>query len=414
MSKTTFLFDKLHAAIEHPKSLDSHSIRQAQNTLLAKRVSPILNNTVVFKMEDDFTTATIQLAFNHPDILAEFTRRVRLPFDHVFLEWNNKLAKEVMLQAFGKVDVDTIMPETTAAFCHRLDNEVVEIENISSGVAGQGDEKRVGIGAWSLRFSPDLDFPAHVGLAHELVRNKQIPIPNFYEIREPGYDHHVMVPFLWGGIPWQHKHYPEAPIQWDACKSLSRRSKLQFNRFEGDLLTEALTDNKKVTYQQAPWLGGQVLTKPRKEAVYDNLIYGMREEFGFAKIALAALALLNAKERVVVWSDPDDNRGKMFAGKRYVPRKSFRTIRLRLPLPQVMRQVRAAAFHIRRRQHSVMGHWCSSNLRGDPHCGHEYMDLDPRRKECRLCGHRIWFKPAFKRGDASLGVVSHKYEVTKR
>jgi hypothetical protein len=90
-----------------------------------------------------------------------------------------------------------------------------------------------------------------------------------------------------------------------------------------------------------------------------------------------------------------------------------KTITLHVPKTEDLRVLaRRVIAHTRRREHDVSGHW-----RRDWHfwpldrCEHEWHETQLDTHECRHCrGKRYWIK-AHKRGDRTIGIVVHDYEV---
>jgi hypothetical protein len=100
--------------------------------------------------------------------------------------------------------------------------------------------------------------------------------------------------------------------------------------------------------------------------------------------------------------------------KGYVARGQYKkflahsVIHLNVPESRWQKLLRATAVKVRKRAHQVRGHW-----RDDwrqplaKHCDHVY-DEHMRCKHCH--GHKIWIAE-HQRGDASLGFVTHDYEI---
>ena len=85
-----------------------------------------------------------------------------------------------------------------------------------------------------------------------------------------------------------------------------------------------------------------------------------------------------------------------------------RVVTLIIPEPKVVRALkkRASEIAMRRRRHSVRGHWMIRTTR--PTCIHLFTKLDENHMRCGRCeGMRYWRK-AHERGDASLGYVRHE------
>ena len=100
--------------------------------------------------------------------------------------------------------------------------------------------------------------------------------------------------------------------------------------------------------------------------------------------------------------------------KGYVARGSYKkflkhsVIHLTVPETQFRKLVLKTAAILRRRAHQVRGHWRKDwRFPLTPTCEHDFDE----RMVCRRCrGHQIWIAE-HQRGDASLGFVTHDYDV---
>lgn len=399
------LYDFLLAATDDPKLINNHTMTSYEgSSRLARKLSPILRRAVAFRVDESVVRAAQDLATGFPDVFAELTRRVRLPYDEAFLEWGNIHSSEATA------------PEVVGVLCERGPDETLTIHAASPSPPASG-RRKVGLAPVSVFFSPDVELASHSGSAHAFYRGRSTPrlvekdiIPP--SVRERGFDHHLTVLIVFGNFPWQHRSYEEAPAQWDATLDVSRRCRLELNRFQE--VERYMSDETEVKIQRAPWIGPGLTRGPRGHFVRESLDFDFVELFGLFKLPLAVLALLNARDRFVHASE-ERPAGKFFIAGKYRPYAVRRTATLRLPLERTLREAKTMAVRMmaKRRRHRVMGHWCSSNLRGDPSHDHRYADVSPRLKECE-CGHRCWWRSPCERGDASLGYVSKDYELEGR
>lgn len=410
------LVDKFNLAIADPnKNLAVHGLWSNNGEKVARTLRPIMRTAVVFRLDEEVVDAACRLALDHPDVLAEMSRRARLPYDTVFLEWSNH---QKLKSCEGRIYPTT--PEHVGALLTREpgDTAVFNSTVISPSAEGDGGEL-IGMSPFSFAFNPDNDWGSHTGYLHAFFREQQDIREQlrtaglFTSIEEGFYDHLIMDPFIYGSATWHHKEYEEAPLQWDAARSISRRTRLIWNPYEKKTMQEALESDEIIKYRVANWAGGGTAQKKRKEAIVDDLRLSYQEELGDAKLIIAIISLLSAGTKIVDWSDTISGDGSSFAGGRIVKYMHARVVKLKLPIKEVRRTLRAMAYKIKKRRHEVMGHWCSSHRTGDSSCSHKYEDIDPRVKVCSICKHRIWYKKDHMRGDASIGFVHHTYEVEK-
>lgn len=432
------LIDQLRAAVAAPRG---HLLAHFQSSgykgvdQLATSLRPYLRQVNAFRLSDEVVEAACTLALDHPDILSELSRRCRLPYDICFFEWSNWHK----LRVCNGVIQDACPPTVGALLMREPDSASFSVTTVSPGAPDGG----IGMAAFTWVFSPDNDWGGHGSPVTALLQRSldddvalylrrldwsgsglEKAVPD--SVLESFYQHRLMVPYIYGGFTWQGKELSEAQLQWDSARSLSRRVKLDLNRFEKRGLLEALESDKLVEHRVPPWRYKQ-FGKPAghhaglpfyrskiKDLVRQDICTSFAEEFGDPKLIIAALALINANDRIVEIGEPVADIGSTFAGGRILKYMAQRTVHLKLPFKQCRRMLRALAYKIRRRRHEVMGHWCSSHRDGDTTCAHQYDDIDPVRKMCKLCKHRIWYRKEHARGDASIGFVRHEYEVERR
>ena len=105
------------------------------------------------------------------------------------------------------------------------------------------------------------------------------------------------------------------------------------------------------------------------------------------------------------------------ASKGYVAKGRYRkfvdhtTITLNVPETRYRRIAAHAIAVARRRAHEVRGHWRKDHWHPlTPTCEHEWVTMEGKTLCARCNGRRSWI-PEHQRGDASLGFVTHDYEV---
>lgn len=412
------LIDALRGAILDTRRLASHgfwlegSSDADGSKRLAKQLQPALFRAVVFNLDNDVVEAACRLALDHPDVLAELSRRIRLPYEVCFFQWSNWHRLEVCRGVR-----QPSAPEFVGALALRDPGDTAQLSWTTTGLDSDGI---IGVSPFATAFSPDLDWGGHSGLAHVVLR-EEMKGPNLSglwaitpeSVNEEGYDHWLLHPWLYGGSPWSSEDYDAAPMQWDAVRSLCRRTLIRINRFETYNITRALDSDEVITYRTLPWQGDNLVRTKRSVAQRHQMLIAYGEELGDAKLIVAALALINAGNRIVDFHD-DYVKGSTLVKGKIVKYMSSQTIKLKLPLKRVQRMMRAQAFHSRKRHHEVMGHWCSTHLVGDPTCSHTYEDIDPNHKLCNKCKHRVWFRKEHFRGDAGVGFVRQSYQVETR
>jgi len=105
------------------------------------------------------------------------------------------------------------------------------------------------------------------------------------------------------------------------------------------------------------------------------------------------------------------------AAKGFMARRNYhrfldhKTVTLTIPETQYVKVARAAVAQARRRAHEVRGHWRRDWRHPiSPLCEHDWLAKDGFN-ECSICnGRKLWIHE-HQRGDASLGFVTHSYQV---
>lgn len=408
--------DQFRVALENTKHLSTPDLSDAKQ--LARQLKPVIYNSACFEVGNDVMEAALTLSMNHVDILADLLPRCRPPFPRTIIEWDSHNA----LRFMGE-EPQIFAPKRVAILLEQEPNDAAFYATTMS-TDFSTNPWSCGLGPISFRFSPDLELTGHHSEVHDLTRERGTfedwlkqysDWETYYDTtfgKEPStFDHALVVPMLMGKIMVRPKH------DWGSIIRLSRHTNIELGHPVHRQLLKALQDQTMHRWKKPPWAGGGTFHGPRSAAIRDNIwTAGIMENLGIGRKVLGVLALLNAKDREVHWSEAETPSGSLFTGKRIIPYMSRRRLTLLLPRDQVLRKVVRLAMSERRarRRHPVLGHWCSSRRRGDPHCNHVYDNTSPTLKTCVTCNHLVWWRKAHERGDAGVGFVSRTYVLHKR
>lgn len=408
--------DQFRMALENPKHLSTPDLSDAK--LLARQLKPMIYSAPYFEVGNDVMEAALTLSRDHVDILADLLSRCRPPFPRTIIEWDSHHA----LRFMGE-EPQSFAPKRVAVLIEQEPEEAAFYATVMT-TDFSGQPWICGMAPISFRFSPDIELTGHHSEVHDLTRERGTfegwlkqysDWETYYGTifgKEPStFDHPLMIPMLMGKLmirPGQ---------DWSSIIRLSRHTNMVLSHPLHRQIAMGLQDQSLHRWAHPKWAGGGTFHGPRSAAVRDNIWRaGIMENLGMGRKILGVLALLNAKDREVHWSEAEAPSGSLFTGKRFMPYMSRRRLTLLLPRDQVLRKVVRLAMTERRarRRHPVLGHWCSSRRRGDPTCNHEYENTSPTLKTCVGCGHLVWWRKAHERGDAGVGFVSKEYVLRKR
>lgn len=208
------------------------------------------------------------------------------------------------------------------------------------------------------------------------------------------------VPF---GVAWS---VTDAPPPWAPLEQAEELSKLRGMSLAG-MMTGIVDYNGPVTViGPRPYIA-------LPDNYFKNVTFRqmMHEQFGMLRYVMAVLATIND---VPVRETKIRQSKGFFARSRYRKFLDHSVISLTVPQDRYRALARKVVAAARRRAHQVRGHWRMDwRFPGARDCSHQWTQQPEKTwQRCSLCGaHRMWIHE-HQRGDASLGLVTHDYEVT--
>ena len=146
----------------------------------------------------------------------------------------------------------------------------------------------------------------------------------------------------------------------------------------------------------------------------DSLKEVIKQTAGMPVMLFAALTILNQYRPCVTIHEQAATRtrvGNKFVG---VPKHHRITVDLDRMREQLVYEASVRNARSPSREHDVRGHWVHYGLTEG--CQHQWTNTEGLkiRQRCASCGGKRTFRPAFKRGDPTLGTVTTHYEVKQR
>lgn len=163
-----------------------------------------------------------------------------------------------------------------------------------------------------------------------------------------------------------------------------------------------------------PWWDALFENEP--DVINKHAIKQINESAGGTRWLIAMLAAINGLPRDVRWREP--RTGRHSVGMYTMPYFGSSTIELTVPrenrLIHAKRMLDKAGKHARHlRRHKVIGHWRVID-RGKPRnyiCRHIPAITERNHAICERCQMLVTWIESHERGDATLGIVNHDYEV---
>jgi len=210
------------------------------------------------------------------------------------------------------------------------------------------------------------------------------------------------------------------PLGFELHRRLSRKEEEEIEEFLGMSYDEAIVMQLGAVRVQNEAQSQEVIMAAKNHAIilggFDEIPHKMRREIlegsaGEMKLALTLLIMLTRPGNAVHL----DHRPKVhrLRDRRNIVYPAHHVVRLKLEHTIEIRKLAKAIIGERRRAHEVRGHWCQSRKIGRG-CVHRWRQVDEHRYECDWdCGAKRWWKNDHVKGDASLGWVDKRYEVTR-
>jgi len=147
----------------------------------------------------------------------------------------------------------------------------------------------------------------------------------------------------------------------------------------------------------------------------EDMLRSIWDGRGDMRFLVALLSMMNC---IPVKTVVREHAGSTFKSGRIVPYHSHSTVRIDLAKTVAVRKVIRFAAQAHKRWHPVRGHWVTFQRGDGPLCrkdAHQWAvdSGDKTRIRCMVCpSWRTWRELPKGRGDPTIGVVSHDYEVS--
>ena len=368
----------------------------------SRKMAHIIHSTTKMVLEPDFVRTSFELAQQHPAILLQFLEYARMPFGKVWIEWNDRSARQPYV---GEMDSQDNASLIGVLLRRAEEGEQVERVLLDVFTDVNGKEKHdvspASVAAQLLLGSGTLSLPGNGAMLSEVVAHTEAAALDL-EGANPIYEVLRYIPFS-----------------------------LSLNEIKG----EADTDSANALRGRAV-MTGDTVTQPLMEALWHDRgtnkhemadlmmkeMMAMSQTLGIAAAALSLLSMNGEKEMLRI--DTVAGGGRVVRLGKPLPLYEYRVISITRPQRAVVRIAKRIAKmgSVDKRWHLVEGHWCHSRKKGDPNCKHDYtreLDKDGKpigrdRHVCRSCGAKMWRRKEFGRGNSLIGVIEKGYEVTTK
>jgi len=386
------LADIVYAACSNPdKLILSHPTPQGRRAIGAALKAQMFGSRR-FYVDEEVTRAATKLGVQHPDILMSMLQRARLPFEKVWVEWDN----HAQTTEAGGILADDAQ-KRVGCLIEKLQGDEPLYKLTVIGQPTEDGEKSNRIVVSPLSIVYHLSKP--LISAHTQGDQKKIAeisnLPAEY-VRKTLIGGAYMEKGLTSTTPVE--IIEEIEHRRNLCDNLSNYATWVFS-------------SHMVPIVKSIESGSRIYNKNELSKIIKNEVI---EESGTWRFIVSLFALINARDYVDSEISHRQGHNRMVSGK-IVPYLDHWLVRLKLPRKIVhTRLVREFAEAIPRRRHEVIGHW-KQNSKGLPDCEHIYVDETPKRQVCiaENCGHKRWWVNNFMRGDASIGIIIKDRLVTK-
>jgi len=357
------------------------------------RYRTLLRQAVRFQLDDDFIRLVAH-ASHERDHMETYAGMARLPFDTVWLEWDQL----VMLREFEAMGSLNAVVESET---FRMMGALITLDKPSTTrwVATEfGDlrDRDVGI----VPAMADLVFDPEPGI-ETVTGSTYWRQPTISRI--PGMP---KLDFDFSGLTPAQSEEMSIPLEWAYYGAFTKE--------------EERDDGLSLMYPAAigatmnPWWLALPQFAARAKGYVEHFRSDARERRGVLRHIITALALINSPPVEIM---PAPKRtGTYAAGLARHEYLGHKMVRLRVPV-QRAREIIHHMLEERAKyaRHAVRGHFrvidSGRGKRVRP-CGHRPMEVVDGIGTCEACGHRVRWIDWHERGDASIGYVVHSYEVT--
>jgi len=328
---------------------------------LSRNLRRLFTNARKFTISDDIVNFAATTDY---DVTKTALSRAHLPFDVMWIEWNNHVRLKAIYQ-----DVDPLSPEKVGILMYR-DGDDYYAFSISPLVPPKGKNGSIAVDAHVYRWNL-----------------------NGIDRRDDILKHAATLPadedmgkYAFGHI-YNHNY-----------QQLMRYIDVNANPLLVDYITEALAAH------------GTSVRRGMKYYVEASI----GESAGDFRIILGILGMINSTDRMVEWSE-NNRHGRRMTRYGSRPYLSSTNVVMKVPKKEIRQKflIPQQSDHGRRR-HEVIGHWAQRLSTGRNDCRHEWTTVSSTNHICQKCGRQRWWRRSHYRGDASLGLVIKDYTVVGR
>lgn len=333
-------------------------------------------------LDSDFLRQVIIAASAQPNEIIARCDLANLPFDTTWLEFDQHERVRIQheLGTSGPPQIDKISRRIGYLF-RRRHPDIATSWRVEE-VTGDDDPESVGMAAHDLVFNPTM-------AEFELFVKERIPV----EGTDPANLAMDLLALCWGYTVKDDK----------SMKVLPHR----------DLMTRALPCINNTLYKPVMLMAHTQDRRVKFEKSFAQSVYEGRGDIRFLVTALAMINYVPIRKVHVPRSGMYRKRLRNF---QYL---DYQTITIEAGRKRTERVVAdALSFHeglVRRRAHEVRGHW--RHYLATPRCAayheHVWEAMPSQRDECQRCGSMRRWIDRHTRGDATLGFVTHDYEVVE-
>lgn len=363
-----------------------------------------------YVLDDDFTELAARISTSHPRLLSQALRFCHMPFETIWLEWNDPVRRQHTPDNYGlNPAILTGMAKRRGLLLRTMSTsdalQIIHIQpvfgqQIHSDPALQSRvaECHMGLAGFELFLGDDAEQYGE-GIFADMLAGAQLT--SFGDAGFKEWAREV------APVPIGHGYMVNHDDQ--DTKSHIQAAQLAYHTALGSHL---LAEN-----QLEVWVNPD--PEFRKNLQEDLFLPG-----GDVRFAVAVLTLLtdapDAKLRFVTAG----STGTTFSKSKFLPKYEYKVVAIERPvterLAELQQTLRDHDPWSGVRQHPVEGHWCYSHRNGRSNCLHarwerrygpdgKRLGLDLWR--CDDCGKTRWWRSPHLRGNPEIGVIEKGYEV---
>lgn len=391
-------------------------------------------------LDDDVTSAAVDLGMQHPEIVLAVLKNAMAPFDSMWIEWNPQAQLEASMANTGLPEGYHVSGGTPSGNCGVL-------------------LRRVGDTGYRITMIGEclLETLGNEGSTAGTIQYGVAPLSIYYDIHSPVYggqlsyaeqmvdrytrwDGDIVRSALLAGA-----YVMPATLKAELLETINEGKDDPIDDEDFDIesapmsdaqaeamLTEVMTTRMRqcdTLASHAQWVFDPVFGKPFAQRLKDgpdpldpnsmrsryyrhaaeSLELNIQEESGVFRFVISVIALMVGRDRLAAeFIQPRDKKASKFYKGRTVPFLENRRVSLTVPRKIANKRILRSLYRsMPRAQHDVEGHWKQRRKGYDVNCDHVMVWETPKREVCAIegCGFKRWRVDEFQRGDASIGVI---------